>query len=453
MEKENGSSVPGSGRSLEPTKISKESAFPQKKFLFVSHEALSGDLAWQVKKEGHEVKIFIESARDADVYEGILERWADWKKQVDWADVIVLDDTGFAKDADELRAKGKLVVGGSSYTDKLEEDREFGQNEMRAVGMTTLPHFDFSDFDEAIKFLQENPGRYVMKPMGAISGAEKDLLFISEDEDGKDLLEVMVRNKRSWSRKIERFQLQKHAVGVEIAVGAFFNGSDFILPVCVNFEHKRLFPGEVGPFTGEMGTLIYYTPSNPVFKETLAKMKDRLAVSKYVGYVDINCIANGRGIYPLEFTCRFGYPTISIQMEGILTPMGEFLYRMAAGEQFELRVKRGFQVGVVIAVPPFPFDDVQKAKMYKDCAIILKKPSLDGFHLGEVKYVDGDWKLAGDTGYALVITGSAPTVDEARKQVYNRIQNIVLQNMYYRTDIGLRWNRDSDRLQTWGYLF
>ena len=29
-----------------------------KKFLFVSDESLSGDLAWQIKKEGHDVKAY-----------------------------------------------------------------------------------------------------------------------------------------------------------------------------------------------------------------------------------------------------------------------------------------------------------------------------------------------------------------------------------------------------------
>jgi hypothetical protein len=37
----------------------------------------------------------------------------------------------------------------------------------------------------------------------------------------------------------------------------------------------------------------------------------------YVGYIDVNCIVNNHGIYPLEFTSRFGYPTISIQQAGM----------------------------------------------------------------------------------------------------------------------------------------
>jgi phosphoribosylamine---glycine ligase len=201
-----------------------------------------------------------------------------------------------------------------------------------------------------------------------------------------------------------------------------------------------------------MGTLMFWSPANEIFRSTLLKIKDKLANSGYVGYIDINCIANAKGIYPLEFTSRFGYPTISIQMEGILTKMGEFLYKLAKGEKFEIKTKKGFQIGVVVAVPPFPFDDRREAFIYKDLSILFRK-SLDGVHLGDVKLIDGVWTIAGESGYVLVITGSGITVGDARKKVYFRLANIMLQNMYFRTDIGLRWFTDSDKLHTWGYLY
>jgi len=127
-----------------------------KKFLFVSYESLSGDLAWQIKKEGNDVRVFIEKETDKDVYDGFLDKVDDWKKYIEWADVIVFDDIGFGEIADDLREKGKLVIGGSRYTDKLEEDREFGQEEMKRCGMLMLPHWDFTNFDTAIEFIKEN---------------------------------------------------------------------------------------------------------------------------------------------------------------------------------------------------------------------------------------------------------------------------------------------------------
>jgi len=319
--------------------------------------------------------------------------------------------------------------------------------------MSILPHFNFDDFDMAIEFLKSNPGRYVFKPNGSSAGNEKDLLFIGEEEDGKDILEIMEHNKSAWAKKIKSFQLQKFVAGVEIAVGGFFNGAKFIYPININFEHKKLFPGERGPSTGEMGTLMYWDSPNVLFQSTLAKMESVLAENKYVGYFDINCIANGRGIYPLEITARFGYPTISVQMEGITEPMGEFLIKLASGEDFELKTKKGFQIGVVVAVPPFPFASKDIFYIYKDSSILFKnRDNIEGVHWGDIKMIEGDLKLAGESGYALVVTGSGITVSEARKQAYNRIKNIRLQNMFYRVDIGTRWYEDSDKLQSWGYV-
>ncbi len=76
-------------------------------------------------------------------------------------------------------------------------------------------------------------------------------------------------------------------------------------------------------------------------KATLKKMEPRLRDERYVGYIDVNCMVNSNGIYPLEFTSRFGYPTISIQQEGMLTPIGEFFFRLAEGSHVRRRAHRG----------------------------------------------------------------------------------------------------------------
>lgn len=415
-------------------------------------EALSIDLAYRLTQEHHEVKFFIQSQTEKDVGDGFVEKVSSWEDLLPWADVVVFDDIGFGRVADRLRSEGKKVVGGSSYTDRLENEREFGQRELAKAGISILPSWNFSDFDEAIRFVQGNRGRYVIKPSGRAQN-EKELLFVGQEEDGNDIIDVLTHYKKSWSNKIRIFQIQKYASGVEVGVGAFFNGRDFALPINVNFEHKRLFPGDIGPSTGEMGTSMMWVEKNRIFALTLEKMKQNLQQSGYVGYIDINCMADSNGIYPLEFTSRFGYPTISIQMEGVTSEWGRFLYHLASGEAAKLETKKGFQVGVVIAVPPFPFNDDKTFKKYsEDAAVLFKKRDMDGVHLGEVKKDESDWRIAGRSGYCLVITGSGNTTEEARTQAYERVANVMIPNMFYRTDIGKRWTRDSDLLLSFGYL-
>lgn len=426
----------------------------KKKFLFVSIDGLITDIAWQVIREGHEARYFIESSTDKDIGDGFIPKTDDWQKDVEWADVIVFDDVlGMGKKAQKLRKEGKLVVGGTAYTDLLEDDRSFGQEELKKAGVSILPYQNFSSFDESIEYVKNNPGRYVIKSSLDAQNI-KQLLFVGEEEDGRDVIQLLEAYKKSLSKKIKLFLLQKRVVGVEIGVGAFFNGKEFVYPINVNFEHKKLFPGDIGPATGEMGTSMFWSAPNNVFNNTLKKMEGKLAEEGYVGYIDLNCIVNANGIYPLEFTARFGYPTISIQQEGILNPIGEFLYQLAAGDQIKLRTRSGFQVGVRLVVPPFPFyRDTKTFEINsKDAVILFKKPQREGIHIEDVKEINGEWVIAGTSGVVLIVVGSGQTMKQAQAQVYNRIQNIMMPNMYYRKDIGNRWFEDSDKLHNWGYL-
>jgi phosphoribosylamine-glycine ligase len=297
----------------------------------------------------------------------------------------LFDDTlGQGDKAQALRAKGNVVVGGTPYTDRLEDDRSFGQEELKKEGINIVPYRDFDNFDDAIAYVKENPERYVIKPSGA-AGNVKRRLFVGDEDDGQDVIRVLEAYKKSFPDEIRQFQLQRRVTGVEVAVGAFFNGKEFI--------------------------------------------------------------------YPLEFTARFGYPTISIQQEGMTTPIGQFLADLAAGVNPKLKVKSGFQIGVRIVVSPFPFDDDPTfLSVSKHAAILFKKGIPEEVHIEDVMQVNGQWYVAETSGVVLVVCELGQTMRQAQAQAYSRIRNIMIPDMYYRDDIGERWFEDHDKLHTWGYL-
>lgn len=425
----------------------------KKKFLFVSEGGLISDIAWQVSKEGHDVRYFIGSESESDIADGFVPKTKDWEKDVDWADVIIFDDTlGQGAKAAALRKRGKLVIGGTEYTDRLEDDRTFGQEELKKAGINIIPYKEFDNFDDAIDYVKKNPDQYVIKPSGEAQNVKRRL-FVGQEDDGEDVVRMLEAYKKAFADKIKVFQLQRRVSGVEMAVGAFFNGKQFVEPINVNFEHKKLFPGNIGPSTGEMGTSMYWSGPNKIFNSTLKKLEGTLASEGYVGYIDLNTIVNGNGIYPLEFTARFGYPTIMIQQEGMLTPIGEFLYELAAGTMTKFRGRTGFQIGVRIVVPPFPFDDRGTFEaISRNAAILFKKGIPEEVHIEDVKQVNGQWVVAGTSGVVLVVVGLGSTMKQAQAQAYGRVKNIMIPDMYYRDDIGERWFEDHDKLHTWGYL-
>src|SRR3984893_4311533 len=101
----------------------KRGQMEKKNFLFVSLTGLIGD-----KKE-------------RDIADGFVAKSKDWEKDKDWADIIVFDDTlGQGEKAQALRKEGKKVIGGTAYGDKLEDDRSFGQEELKKAGVNIIPY-------------------------------------------------------------------------------------------------------------------------------------------------------------------------------------------------------------------------------------------------------------------------------------------------------------------------
>lgn len=429
----------------------KASAVQKINFLFVSKWGESLDIAYAIRNEGHPVKMFIEVKSCKEIGYGFVRKVAHWENHIDWADVVIFDYTGYGKQAEQLRKAGKYVFGGTSYSDKLELDRAFGQNELKRHKVKILPSKEFFTIEDAIEYVDKNPNAYVIKPSGEMQD-NKQLLFVGHDEDGADVKRVLSAYKKTWGNSMD-LQIQKKVSGVEVSVSAFFNGHRFLKPINVAFEHKKLFPKELGVSTGEMGTSMFWANENPIFDATLLKFENTLAKDHFVGHIDINCIVNSNGIYPLEFTPRFGYPQIFIQRAGITEPMGSLFYRIAKGEQLKISTKKGFQVGAYMVVPPFPYEDKKTFTLFsKDAVVIFKKPIKEGIHLMHLKNINNQWLITGDSGVALLISGTGTTMREAQKTMYNRIGNVLINHSYYRTDIGDRWLEDSDKLWAWGLL-
>lgn len=431
------------------------------RFLGIGDDSSLGDLYRQLQAAGHDVKVCIRDASSSDVLNGLIDRVPDWQDALPWLraagdEGIILCET--AHDGilqDRLRQDGYQVIGSSSFGDRLENDRGFGQACMCEAGLQTAEIFSFDDFDAAIGFIGQQPGRYVFKLNGAAFTSSMN--YVGELEDGRDVCALLRQKKAKWTSDARpSFILMQHLTGVEIGIGAYFNGEAFLEPVCLDWEHKRFFNEDMGELTGEMGTLVTYRDSGPLFAATLARMAPRLRHEGYLGYININTIVNDAGVWPLEFTCRFGYPGYAILSPLHAEGWDQLFARMVRRDTLAFATHPGFALGIVMTVPPFPYSGSSSVSC-KGLPVLFRRPLTPDeqmhLHFDEVAQVNGELVTCGTYGYVMVVTGAGDTAQAAREAAYGLAEQVVVPNLRYRTDIGQRFLRqDRQELQRLGWL-
>ena len=304
------------------------------RFLGIGDAADLGSLYLRLAADGHDVKIYIGNPSCRDTLRGLIPQVDNWQAELDWIRAagsdgcILFENVGGGRGElqDRLRADGFNVIGSSAYGARLENDRPYAQHVLASLGMTTAPVFEFSQTSEAVKFIEQRPARYVLKSNGPDAAT-----FVGRLPDGADVRAVLVSDPNFASCS---FVLMEFVEGIEMGVGAYFNGAEFLMPACLDWEHKRFFPGDLGELTGEMGTVVTYQGSKTFFDRTLGRMRPLLAQNGYCGYINLNTIVNENGVWPLEFTCRFGYPGYAI-----LEP----LQRTSWAELFRSMLDRGLR--------------------------------------------------------------------------------------------------------------
>ena len=429
------------------------------RFLGVGETCDLGALYLSLRAEGHDVRVAVSEPAAGGTLRGLVERVPNWRANLDWLNAgtepgIILFEAvseGLGALQDELRRDGYNVVGGSAYGDQLENDRAFAQDVLAELGFPRGHVREFHTARDALDYVASRPRRYVLKYSGPDHASGDN--YVGHFADGRDVAAVLEARARDGLQGQDTFILMDFIAGVEMGVGAYFNGQRFILPACLDWEHKRFFAGDLGELTGEMGTVVTYQNTQHFFDLTLRKMEDRLRDNGHVGYVNLNTIVNEEGIFPLEFTCRFGYPGFAILAPLQETPWGT-LFRGMVTRSGALQTRSGFCVGVVLTTPPFPYTRKQVPEPVGLPVLIGPDIEAGHCHFGEVGLDEGGRLVTtGLYGWTLVVTGRADTIAAAQEQAYGNLRQVVVPNGRYRLDIGDRLvGGDYDRLGAWGYL-
>ena len=408
------------------------------RFLGIGDSCDLSALYLRLLAEGHEVRVYIGEALCRTTLAGLVTQTDDWRAELDWiraADkrgIILFENTAKSRGElqDQLRREGYCVIGGSAYGDRLENDRAFAQEVLQNIGLSTCPIRRFSDRAAALDFLTAHPARYVLKFDGALP------TFVGELEDGRDVRAFLAGASLQGA---ENFILMRYVEGIEMGVGAYFDGEKFITPSCLDWEHKRFFPGDLGELTYEMGTVVTYERTSRFHALTLGRMEGLLRDGGYCGYINLNTIVNEAGIWPLEFTCRFGYPGYAILDPLQETPWSDLFYALGTRSAERFEATPGFAVGIVLTTPPFPYsrpsvdEPIGLPVLFDET---LTEADRRHLHFCEVGLHNGQLVTSGAYGWTMVVTGTGNTIAPAQQRAIALAEKVFIPNVRYRKDIG-----------------
>ncbi len=408
-----------------------------------------GALYLSLMREGHEVRVFASDPAGTRAFGGIIDPVADWRDHLAWvgtSGLVLCEGVEQGPLQDRLRADGYRVVGGSALGDRLEQDRAYGQAVLASAGLPTAWSRGFATPGDALEWLRANPRACVLKHDDGVHPT-----FVGEHPEGADVAFMLARMEDRG-----RVLLMEKLLGVEVGIGAYFDGQRFLQPACIDFEHKRFFPGDMGEMTGEMGTLASYEGAERLFAATLGRVAPQLAEVGHVGYVNLNLIVDERGPFPLEFTCRFGNPGFAVLAAMQADGWGDLLDRMARKASGRFASVAGWAVAVVLTVPPFPAFTSHADPATDPPVFFVREPGgvdLEHYHLVDVRRQDGQLFVHRRSGHAMIVTGTGPDATAAKAAANARAANVVAPELRWRNDIGDRTVRgEADMLRGLGWL-
>ena len=418
------------------------------------------DWLLRCKADGHIVRWFI-AERKTPIGRGMgIEIVPDWRPHMLWADLVFLpDNLRYLKELDAWRARGAKIVSPTVETAAWETDRTLGMKVLEKHGIECPAYREFNNYDAAIAYVRKEDRPFVSKPCG--NETDKALSYVAKSPE--DLIWKLEQWKRQSKLK-GTFILQEKVEGIECGVGRWFGPGGFNAGYEHNVEFKKLMPGDCGPNTGEMGSFLQVSRKSKLGRMVLDPLGDTLERLGYVGCIDVNCIVTPEGKpYPLEFTMRPGWPAFNIQQAIQRGDHAEWLLDLIEGRDARCFVYDTAAIGVVLALPPFPYPGEKKDEVVGVPIYGITDKLADAVHPCQMMMGTGPQKRGGKIvtapmhvsagTYVMVVTGTGETVSQAARAAYAALKKInVPSGSLHRDDIGRKLAKQLPALHALGFM-
>ena len=337
---------------------------------------------------------------------------------------------------DYFQAAEALIFGPTQEGAKIEASKSWAKALMQEANIPTAASATFTSLEAAQAYVQEQGTPIVIKADGLASG--KGVTVAMTMEEASEAIDRIFAGQ--FGSAGETVVIEEFMVGQEVSVLAVTDGKT-IRPLSPAQDHKRLGDGDTGPNTGGMGA---YAPAPIATPELMAKVQAQvlepaIAALNARGIDYRGCLYAGLMITPegdpkvVEFNCRLGDPETQAVLPLLDTNLDDLLMACIEGNLANfpsIKWKKLSSVCVVMAAGGYP-DKVDTGQFITG---IGKAEDLGAFVFQSGTKLKNN-ALVTNGGRVLGVTALGVDIKNAIANVYNAIEFVAYDGMYYRKDI------------------
>jgi phosphoribosylamine---glycine ligase len=335
--------------------------------------------------------------------------------------------------ADSLCAAGIATFGPSKAAAQLEGSKAFTKELCEKHGIPTAEWEYYSDADVAKIAVDRFGLPVVIKADGLAAG--KGVTIASTRFEAEAAIDALFENPGA-SVVIEEFMS-----GEEVSLFAISDGTT-VVPFGSAQDHKRIGEGDTGPNTGGMGA---YSPAPVLTPELERRAMDEIvrptvaamaaAGTPFVGILFAGLMLTATGPKLIEYNARFGDPETQVLMPRFEGDLAALLLLAATYRLHQFGpviLSAASALTVVLAAQGYPAAPRLGGRI--ECATSSSDDALI--------FIAGaradDEMLSASGGRVLAVTGTGPSLQQARDRAYATLATVDYHDGYWRNDIGWR---------------
>jgi len=347
---------------------------------------------------------------------------------------------------DAVRKAGILCFGPTAAGARIEADKAYAKELMRAAAVPTAEARIFTDLASAKQYVLSRDHGVAVKASGLAKG--KGVVVCNEPYEAIKPLDEMME-KKVFGAAGNTVLIEEKLTGPEVTVLTFCDGKT-IYPMEPLQDHKPIGDGDTGPNTGGMGA---YSPvpicgtaeMDRIVREILVPTVDgmRRDFGRYEGILYAGLMFTTAGPKVIEFNCRFGDPECQPILMRLRSDLVEAMAATAEHRLDEVTLEwdERAAVCVVMASGGYP-GAIDKGHEISGIGEADAMPGVKVFHAG-TGMVGG--RLVNSGGRVLGVTALGATIADAQKRAYEAVEKITWKNCYYRRDIASKALGDGSR--------